>query len=178
MILLQAPHTGVLPLSSGACCAACRMELRFCIGVGWTGCWCWVTTVLVLSGLKRSAKFGSVTHGGRLEGPELRAAAAAAAVLEPGPETDTEQFVLELQHNGKTWQRLNNFTSEGQLYVMHTLAPDVCCDSFVCHIVVGDSRVLTLKNKESISTTSTGCCWGFLFTHQREQKLTIWFICC
>lgn len=84
MILLQAPHTGVLPLSSGACCAACRMELRFCIGVGWTGCWCWVTTVLVLSGRKRSAKLGSVTHGGRLEGPELPA--AAAAVLEPRPD--------------------------------------------------------------------------------------------
>lgn len=84
MILLQAPHTGVLPLSSGACCAACRMELRFCMGVGWAGCWCWVTTVLVLSGRKRSAKLGSVTHGGLTEGPELPA--AAAAVLEPGPE--------------------------------------------------------------------------------------------
>lgn len=85
MILLQAPQSGVLPLSSGACCAACRMELRFCIGVGWAGCWCWVTTVLVLSGRKRSAKLGSVTHGGRLDGPELSAAAASAAVLEPEP---------------------------------------------------------------------------------------------
>lgn len=81
MILLQAPHSGVLPLSSGACCAACRMELRFSMGVGCTGCWCWVTTVLVLSGRKRSAKFGSVTHGGRTEGPEPPE--ALAAVLEP-----------------------------------------------------------------------------------------------
>ena len=70
------------------------------MGVGWAGCWCWVTTVLVLSGRKRSAKLGSVIQGGREEGPELppppppaaaaaaavSAAAAAAAVLEPGPE--------------------------------------------------------------------------------------------
>lgn len=77
MILLQAPHMGVLPLSSGACCAACRMELRLCIGVGWAGFWCWVTTVLTLSGRKRSAKLGSETHGGRQEGAELFGAAAA-----------------------------------------------------------------------------------------------------
>lgn len=77
MILLQAPHMGVLPLSSGACCAACRMELRLCIGVGWAGFWCWVTTVLTLSGRKRSAKLGSATHGGRQEGAELFGAAAA-----------------------------------------------------------------------------------------------------
>lgn len=85
IILLQAPHSGVLPLSSVGGCAACRMELRFCIGVGWTGCWCWVTTVLVLSGRNRSAKFGSVTHGGLEDGAE--APAAAAAVLEPGSKT-------------------------------------------------------------------------------------------
>lgn len=91
MILLQAPQSGVLPLSSGACCAACRMELRFCIGVGWAGCWCWVTTVLVLSGRKRLAKLGSVTHGGRLDGPELSAAAASAAVLEPEPGKKTKK---------------------------------------------------------------------------------------
>lgn len=90
MILLQAPQTGVLPLSSGACCAACRMELRFCMGVGWARCWCWVTVVLVLSGRKRSAKPGSVTHGGRQEGPELPA--AAAAVLDPEP-TRTNKYI-------------------------------------------------------------------------------------
>lgn len=86
MILLHAPHSGVLPLSSGACCAACRIELRFCIGVGWTGCWCWVRTVLVLSGRKRSAKLASVTHGGRLEGPERPAAAGAVLDSTPGGE--------------------------------------------------------------------------------------------
>lgn len=85
MILLQEPQTGVLPESSGACWAACRMELRFSMGVGWAGCVCCVNTVLVLSGRNRSAKLGSVTHGGREEGPELAAAAAAAAVLEPEP---------------------------------------------------------------------------------------------
>lgn len=87
MILLQEPQTGVLPVSSGACWAACRMELRFSMGVGWAGCLCWVITVLVLSGRKRSAKLGSVTHGGREEGPEL-VAAAVAAVLEPEPKPD------------------------------------------------------------------------------------------
>lgn len=80
MILLQAPHNGVLPLSSGACCAACMMELRFCMGVGWAGCWCWVSTVLVRSGWKRSAKLASVTHGGLLGAEEPD---AAAAVLDP-----------------------------------------------------------------------------------------------
>lgn len=74
MILLQAPHTGVLPQSSGACCAACIMELRFCMGVGWAGCWCWVSTVLVRSGRKRSAKLGSVTQGGLLGAEEPDAA--------------------------------------------------------------------------------------------------------
>ncbi len=51
MILLHAAQSGVQPLeSAGFCCAACMMELRFCMGVGWTGFWCCVTTVLVLSG--------------------------------------------------------------------------------------------------------------------------------
>lgn len=109
MILLQAPHTGVLPLSSGACCAACRMELRFCIGVGWTGCWCWVTTVLVLSGRKRSAKLRSVTHGGRTEGAELPA--SSDAVLEPGPEKP-RWFVLEITPLTNTLLWLNSFAKE------------------------------------------------------------------
>lgn len=86
MILLQAPHTGVLPGSSGACCAACMMELRFCIGVGWTGCWCWVSTVLVRSGRKRSAKLGSVTQGGLLGAEE-----PDSAVLDPASSVGMER---------------------------------------------------------------------------------------
>lgn len=58
MTLLQAAQSGVGllpppvpgPLAPGPCCAACRMELRFCMGVGWAGCWYCVITVLVLSG--------------------------------------------------------------------------------------------------------------------------------
>ncbi|TNN24166.1 hypothetical protein EYF80_065711 [Liparis tanakae] len=83
MILLQAPHSGVLPPSSVCCAAACRMELRFCMGVGRAGCRCCVSTVLVLSGRKRSAKFWSVTHGGRDEGPDPPGPPAAFEPEEP-----------------------------------------------------------------------------------------------
>lgn len=79
MILLQAAQTGVRLLSGAPCWAACMMELRFCMGVGWAGWLCWVSTVLVLSGRYRSAKPGSVTHGGRQEGVE-----AGPAVLPTG----------------------------------------------------------------------------------------------
>lgn len=111
MILLQAPQTGVLPVSSGACWAAWRMELRFSMGVGWAGCWCWVNTVLVLSGRKRSAKLGSVTHGGREEGPEWPP--VATAVLEPKPKADRSILICRF----KKYPALNQPTT--QIYVLH-----------------------------------------------------------
>lgn len=163
MILLQAPHTGVLPLSSGACCAACRMELRFCMGVGWTGCWCWVTTVLVLSGRKRSAKPGSVTHGGRLEGPERPA--AAAAVFDSGAEERHRDLSLN-----------DSIPQGASFFVISTLSPDVCCPSPVRHMVAADAHVLTFHKNLLAQPLLEAA--GLLSMHQQELKLTIWFICC
>lgn len=72
---------------------------------------------------------------------------------------------------------LNNFTAGGKhVYVIHRLPTGVCCDSFACHVVAADAHVLTL-NKNLLAQPLLDAA-GALFTHQQEQKLTIWFICC
>lgn len=72
---------------------------------------------------------------------------------------------------------LNNFaTGGGHFYIIYTLPPDVSCDRFACHFVAAVARVLTL-NKNLLAQPRLDAA-GLLFTHQQEQKLTIWFICC
>lgn len=72
---------------------------------------------------------------------------------------------------------LNHFTTGGgHFYVIFALLPDVRCDSFARHVVAADARVLTL-NKNLLAQLSLDAA-GVLFTHQQEQKLTIWFFCC
>lgn len=71
---------------------------------------------------------------------------------------------------------LNHFTTGGgHFYVIFALLPDVRCDSFARHVVAADARVLTLKNLLAQLSLDAA---GVLFTHQQEQKLTIWFFCC
>lgn len=72
---------------------------------------------------------------------------------------------------------LNHFTTGGgHFYVIFALLPDVRCDSFARQFVDADARVSTL-NKNLLAQLPLDAS-GVLFTHQQEQKLTIWFICC
>lgn len=73
--------------------------------------------MLVLSGRKRSAKLESVTHGGRQEGPELPA--AAAAVLEPEPGKKKNWVICLNRSTQNLAGTLNNLTTgRGHFYAM------------------------------------------------------------
>lgn len=57
-----------------------------------------------------------------------------------------------------------------------SLPPDVCCDKCMRH-ASADAHVLTF-NKNLLAQPPLDAAGVLFFTHQQEQKLTIWFVCC
>lgn len=90
----------------------------------------------------------------------------------------TRRFVFGNAALRKTWLWLWIISQwEGATFsIMCVLPSDVCCDRFACRVVAADAHVLTL-NKNLLAQPLLDAA-GVLYTHQQEQKLTIWFICC